>query len=1742
MHPLGFLTHRARLGVLGAKNLNDSPCKEDIKGVVVIVDISGYTKLTDSLARMGSSERLREILNPPFELIIQTIHAHNGSIIKFAGDSVLAIWNPAVEKLNMKDEEREEGKRHRRHEEVLEEILGKVVQCCCNLMCLFKEYKLQIPDRWAGPNIQGRVSTVAPPEADYSTVSSEKGGGGKQTKADRRNSGFVDSFLIKMNDSGVGRKNSVRRNQHDATSPGTNPLGIDSLRIHIGVGIGHFRHVFLGKSKPKAQSPIIQLEGEEGEGDGQVKPIAAPEEDRLRIEQFVSGPAVQEAGDMLVYGKTGELALPFRILSHFRRYIGREPRLNLLIQGGDEKPILPNCCIVRDKFEDIVEILSNLGREFWSSSITSDIDSAWLTREGILPSLAKNMEACMKSLIFMDESLQQFFNSKLKEVQKQIQEQKELLTGGDLMSNNGSLSRKPTKRRSERRSSVTEDARDSALALINLDDYNQVRRVCIVFIQVQGLSLDTIGADSNLPDLQNFMDAVLVGVNTHGGCCRQLNCDEKGLCALLVWGLEGFAHEKGEEKHAVAAALQIQQSLLAIFGSSFSIGVTAGQVFAGVIGDENRCDGTVLGPCVNLAARIMCQPICTSRVLCDSEIYRACKNDFKFDSDFQALHLKGVQDAVLVYEPHEKSETDEQSTAGRNGLKNVDVSDRMIAGRHKEKEIISDVIGRWLRNERSTLLITGKSGSGKTFLVKNIQDSLKNDETIIVCNAAGHENRQSAFFIFEYIIEDISSHLGHYGWTPGKIRRSRRALDLGPRVSTESAFFDGSSMNASQYRVDARRRTMKSMASQSGMKESNYLLSKIESSDVLAKQRTASITGEDPLSELLLALGEPLSTIELLRNMFPRLFGRFTHISTAPVQDVGPRLLSYISRILQTLSKLGFRIAFVLDDVQEYKENLRTRFNLVCDSKYCIRVPVEKLDRDAVAEMIKNKFVGQNIESIAPSLLTEVFEKTQGNPLVVKIFCTMLFNDENIHVDNGVLCRKAGMKDLNGQSLPSDTGSAVIAQFDKLSSNMKAILRVASVAGQYFHVEEVHYVLQASESILSDTISMEEMRQLLQTSDPFDLIQWNNHENRFLFSHYLIQQGIYTSLVPSRREELHLHFADYYESSMTDENRKDNVPSIISHLMKIPGDEERKKKYLYEAFAISVSNRRSLEGLEYYNLYKGFCETTPNTEKRELVEEGREERLLMQLYYEMKDLKTAMSHFRQALRLYGLEFPNPETDMLALTILALKFAFFVKGLIKLTEEQKLSRCFRKSEKLFKNIFKCFDKKMVRQAMTDIKKASSRALPKNSNRISLERTKEVELSRFQAFIEEMIDLLETGLYVAYHGKASSDAPSIASMLLIMHTVNMSDRSALGTQYGRAGNTMDVLGMANSCNRMHEAAIPYLPDHQETYAEIMEMSRYSETRAIVYDSRGEWEACIAFYRVHLTSLESIGDGASPIAFLNRVVDAVVRELFADYSPLRTYLEEKYMELYSGQDDCWDISIVKILLANVRATMGDIDKAEGFYFVSLRNARDLQLIHAGPLYLKELPLLIEVLLNIFEFCGAEAFEAVKQLAALKSKVKPKVFPEEVKKLNTIAQIIFHVDTAAATLIADTKRFFPKRPQYSEYFTAACKVLQVLTKGSLESFAEQLRALMFKYQKFSFVSTASNHVMQMLARAMRARKINTQSPDFLMMALQNRTKEAPAKTKKKTVTYPEEYESPEKLAELLKEHCMNWEAYMLR
>lgn len=89
-----FVPNIVKQKLVSQPGILTQPSMERFAAAVLFADITGFTALTEQLATQGPEgvETISHILNEYFTKMVETIHAHGGDVVKFAGDALLAVW------------------------------------------------------------------------------------------------------------------------------------------------------------------------------------------------------------------------------------------------------------------------------------------------------------------------------------------------------------------------------------------------------------------------------------------------------------------------------------------------------------------------------------------------------------------------------------------------------------------------------------------------------------------------------------------------------------------------------------------------------------------------------------------------------------------------------------------------------------------------------------------------------------------------------------------------------------------------------------------------------------------------------------------------------------------------------------------------------------------------------------------------------------------------------------------------------------------------------------------------------------------------------------------------------------------------------------------------------------------------------------------------------------------------------------------------------------------------------------------------------------------------------------------------------------------------------------------------------------------------------------------------------------------------------------------------------------------
>lgn len=168
-----------------------------------------------------------------------------------------------------------------------------------------------------------------------------------------------------------------------------------------------------------------------------------------------------------------------------------------------------------------------------------------------------------------------------------------------------------------------------------------LRPVTVLFCKVRGFSFS---AETSLPAVQVIMLIMQECLYRYEGSINRFGVDEKGAILLAAFGLPPLVHED-DSVRGILAAIDIRNALQAI-GHDASVGVATGRAFCGTVGNETRCEYTMHGVNVNLAARLMVK---ADTILCDENTYQAAQSRFRFEEQ-PPLSMKTLQ-GIRVFKP-----------------------------------------------------------------------------------------------------------------------------------------------------------------------------------------------------------------------------------------------------------------------------------------------------------------------------------------------------------------------------------------------------------------------------------------------------------------------------------------------------------------------------------------------------------------------------------------------------------------------------------------------------------------------------------------------------------------------------------------------------------------------------------------------------------------------------------------------------------------------------------------------------------------------------------------------------------------------------------------------------------------------------------------------------------------------------------------------------------------------------------
>jgi class 3 adenylate cyclase len=239
--------------------------------------------------------------------------------------------------------------------------------------------------------------------------------------------------------------------------------------------------------------------------------------------------------------------------------------------------------------------------------------------------------------------------------------------------------------------------------------------------------------------LDEIMNVTSRELDRYSGQLRQFIIDDKGVILIATFGLRGSMFPNLVSSHGLPAIFSIHRALKSELKVESRIGATFGKAYCGVVGGVRRHEFAVMGPAVNLAARLMSSKV-NKGILVDEEVRMQADSRYAFNS-LPPVMAKGYDKPVPILEPFECA-----PSGNRRRRSSVP-----FVGRTLERETILNAASEMLTDtydqQSKMLFLFGESGMGKSYLGRVSVEEIKKrcsdiSKTIVSARSTSTETAQ----------------------------------------------------------------------------------------------------------------------------------------------------------------------------------------------------------------------------------------------------------------------------------------------------------------------------------------------------------------------------------------------------------------------------------------------------------------------------------------------------------------------------------------------------------------------------------------------------------------------------------------------------------------------------------------------------------------------------------------------------------------------------------------------------------------------------------------------------------------------------------------------------------------------------------------------------------------------------------------------------------------------------------------
>ncbi|HLM06674.1 MAG TPA: AAA family ATPase [Blastococcus sp.] len=673
--------------------------------------------------------------------------------------------------------------------------------------------------------------------------------------------------------------------------------------------------------------------------------------------------------------------------------------------------------------------------------------------------------------------------------------------------------------------------------------------------------------------------------------------DLGGLTLVAGFGLPPRIRER-EALRANLAALEISRAMQGFV--DHGIGVATGQAFCGVCGSATYRQFMMVGPVVNLAARLMQRA--QNEALCDQVSQHLSRDRVHFSARGRT-DMKGFAGPIEVYRP-EWHEAD----PGLPTLRRLAGDSKVLVtrGRDREREELGGRLVALSLGTSTTVIVEGDPGVGKTHLAGDLLQASEGYGRITVFVGSGDDVDPRPYHAWKRV---FSKALGL-----SSVRDpNKRARVVKERLSKWPELAEWAALLNEVLDLSLDDASLRDMTGRARRENTVRVL----------VQLLSEAAGETPL---LIVLDDcqwlDSASWELVRAVH---------------RNVEPVMLVLLTRSLPEESPApgvdgsgSTRSAGIEDGAAhtaaEVTSYLRERGALVLSLRPLAPDTTEQIARD---------FLG--VEALDEPVRSLFRGKVEGSPLFTVELAFQLQTDEVIAVVGTADTARGRLAvpptELDRLRLPVRVEEVFRARLGALSDRQRMVIRAASVVGTSF--DDKHVL--AADPLLDPRFLAEDLEDLKRKK----VIALK--PDGWRFAHALIRDVARQSFLPSELRQGHRALAEWYEKH----DREPENYAIIARHWAEAGDVAQEVEYL-EAAATSALARGAEEATSLLEL--ALALDVEQAGRLTAVSDARRAFWHSELGQALADhnrLDEAISHFRTALGLLGHRVPTSRLGWLA---------------------------------------------------------------------------------------------------------------------------------------------------------------------------------------------------------------------------------------------------------------------------------------------------------------------------------------------------------------------------------------------------------------------------------------------------------------------------------------------------------------